>query len=328
MLKHTLYGYIFYISLPLKRASDIVLSSLPKIRNLLYKLNQKFYKVPLFKTMQERAYQKATNNHARFLPLLDYQSASILERLRSEGTCVVSLNELKLSSTDNMMRNAFTLANSLRQQHTSPRINQKAEIGSNKEDLKEFPEILLWALEPKLLDIIENYIGLPILYQGFAMRRSIADGESYGVRRWHLDWEDRRTIKIIIYLNNVTAGGGPYEYIRRTVTSQAVKTLARRHLSDLEMLATVPREDWTACLADVGNIIITDTSSVFHRAQPPIYRERFSITFCYTSANPRVFWKSRKISPQQRKLINSKIDRRQKGCLPKKQLRNILTPVI
>ena len=194
-------------------------------------------------------------------------------------------------------------------------------MGSSAEDLREFPEMLLWALESKLLDIVENYIGLPVLYQFFAMRKSIADGQYSGVRRWHIDWEDRRIIKVIIYLNDVVNGGGPYEYISRTITPKAIKKLNYYNLgyvSDEEMARAVPKSNWHSCLGNKGTVVISDTSSVFHRAQPPTQNERFSVTFCYTSTTPQIIWSSRKMTPQQWEFINKNINLRQKNCLPKK----------
>ena len=288
-----------------------------RVRNIPYKLRRELWKIPAIHAIRERSYQKALDRHAQFLPQLDESETSILHTLRREGTCIVPLEKLGLSTSNTMMNTAQSLADKLR---TSARMlnNLDCEVGSQKEDLREFPEILLWALEPKLLDLIENYIGLPILYQGFAMRRSIADGQYSGVRRWHIDWEDQRIIKIIIYLNDVVAGGGPYEYISRQTTSQAIKSLNYYnlgYLSDAEMQQAVAKKDWTACLAPLGSAIITDTSSVFHRAQPPTVKERFSITFCYTSANPQVIWRRRKIVPQQWELIDRQTNQRQKSCL-------------
>ena len=182
--------------------------------------------------------------------------------------------------------------------------------------------MLFWALESKLLDIIENYIGLPILYQGFAIRRSIADGQYSGVRRWHIDWEDRRIIKIIIYLNDVTEGGGPYEYISRDKSARAIKALNYYNLgyiSDAAMSEAIPIEDWIACLAKTGSAIISDSSSVFHRAQPPTKKERFSITFCYTSTTPQVIWRGRKSSREQWEIIDRSLNQRQKACLNKRR---------
>ncbi|MEL6579980.1 MAG: hypothetical protein AAFQ14_09515 [Cyanobacteria bacterium J06621_12] len=221
-----------------------------------------------------------------------------------------------------MMSTAHSLADKLKT--PSELIDfEKCEVGAERRDLREFSEIVLWALEPKLLNIVENYIGLPILYQGFAVRRSLADGQYSGVRRWHMDWEDRRIIKIIVYLNDVVAGGGPYEYIRRSTTEKAIAALNYYnlgYLSDPEMQEAVSPIDWTACLGKQGSVIITDTSSVFHRAQPPTAKERFSITFCYTSANPQVIWRSRKMSRQEWEQLDSQLDQRQVRCLTKRRL--------
>lgn len=294
-----------------------------RVKNIPYKLKRELYKLPILHDINEQFYQKSLKHHAQFLPPLDGQCKLILSTLRDEGTCIVPIKELELPSTKAMMTMARVLADKLNASSPADRKPENCEIGSHKDDLREFTEMLLWALEPKLLDLIENYIGLPILYQGFAMRRSIADGRYSGVRRWHIDWEDRRIIKIIVYLNDVAAGGGPYEYIRRKITSQAIATLNYYnlgYLSDEEMQEAVPKDDWTACLAPKGSLVITDTSNVFHRAQPPTVEERFSITFCYTSANPQVIWRGRKISAQQWQIVDRNTSKRQKSCLHKIEL--------
>ena len=294
-----------------------------RVKNIPHKLRREFLKIPAIHAIQEQSYQKALNYHAGFLPQLDDLGKSILHILLREGTCIIPIEELGLSTTKMMMNTASILADKLRTSNAVANGIDSCEVGSDKGDLGEFPKILLWALEPKLLDLVENYIGLPILYQGFAMRRSIADGQYSGVRRWHIDWEDRRIIKIIVYLNDVVAGGGPYEYIPRPITAKAIETLNYYnlgYLSDEEMRQAVPQKNWTACLASRGSVVITDTSSVFHRAQPPTVNERFSITFCYTSANPQVIWRCRKVTPQQWQFIDRHTDRRQKNCLQKKML--------
>ena len=294
-----------------------------RVKNIPHKLRREFFKIPAIHAIKEQSYQKALDYHAPFLPQLNDFEKSILHTLRREGTCIIPIEKLGLSTTDTMMNTASILADKLRTSNAVTNAINHCEVGSDAGDLGEFPEILFWALEPKLLDLVENYIGLPILYQGFAMRRSIADGQYSGVRRWHIDWEDRRIIKIIVYLNDVAAGGGPYEYISRQTTAKAIKTLNYYnlgYLSDEEMRQAVPQKNWTACLAFKGSVVITDTSSVFHRAQPPTVNERFSITFCYTSANPQVAWRVRKVTPQQWQFIDRHTNRRQKNCLHKRML--------
>ena len=94
---------------------------------------------------------------------MDGQEKSIVDRLRQEGTCVIPLNQLKLPTTKQMMANAYALADRL----DRPVELNKCEVGSAVEDLRECPEILLWALEQKLLNIVENYIGLTNLVSRF-----------------------------------------------------------------------------------------------------------------------------------------------------------------
>ncbi|MGD1918725.1 MAG: hypothetical protein ACFCAD_07440 [Pleurocapsa sp.] len=294
-----------------------------KVKNIPRKLRREISRIPPIQAMKEQAYQKALNNHAQLLPELDAQGLSIVKALREEGTCIIPIEDLQLSSTKMMMDTAFALADKLRVLDPKLSKGDSCEMGSTPEDLREFSEILLWALEPKLLNIIENYIGLPILYQGFAMRRSVADAQHTGVRRWHIDWEDRRIIKVIIYLNDVIPGGGAYNYISRQLTPEAIKKLNYYNLgyvSDEEMASAVPRQNWTACLAPKGSVVISDTSSVFHRAQPPTHYERYSITFCYTSTMPQVIWNGRKISQEQWEIIDRNTNQRQKKCLHKKRL--------
>jgi hypothetical protein len=293
-----------------------------KIKKLPFKLKREIARIPPIQAIKEQAYQNALDEHAQFLPQLDNQGKSIVKTLQSEGTCVIPIEKLGFSTTDIMMRTTSDLVERLKQRVVDPNSNS-CEIGCSPEDLREFPEILLWALEPRLLDIIENYIGLPILYQYFAIRRSLADAQYSGIRRWHTDMEDRRTIKIIIYLNDVVAGGGPFNYIPRKITAEAIKKLNYYnfdYISDEVMAAVVPESSWVGCLEKAGSVIITDTSSVFHRAQPPIQNERFSISFCYTSTTPNVTWKSRKMSSEQWEYIARHTTQRQKDCLNKKSL--------
>lgn len=291
---------------------------LKRIKNIPHKLRRELYRIPALHAIKEQAHRRALDLHAQFLPPIDDLEKSIVDQLANYGTCIIPLEHLELATTKEMMVNANALAEKLKQ----PVDLGKCEVRSNVKELRECPEILRWALEPRLLNIIENYIGLPILYQGFGVRRSLADGQYSGVRRWHIDWEDRRTIKVIIYLNDVEAGGGPYQYIRRSITEQAIKDLNYYnlgYLSDTEMSQVVDPTDWTACLAKKASVIITDTSSVFHRAQPPTERDRFSITFCYTSANPLVIWRGRKISHAEWEKVVRQLNPRQLNCLTKRR---------
>lgn len=296
-----------------------VIASQVKKKSLRLKLEM-YHKIPAIKTVRDRAYRQALSKHSVSLPLLDSQSESILGQLRQEGTCIIPIKELGFASSEIMLKEALALADKLKFRSLGTKKNRISELGSRAEDLREFPQLLLWALEPKLLNIAEHYIGLPPLYQYVAIRRSAADGQQTGIRNWHLDCEDRRLLKIIIYLNDVATGDGPYEYISRSLTSKAIKKLNYYNLGNIsedEMRTAIPKSDWTSCLEKQGNVIITDTANVFHRIQPPINKERFSITYCYTSTSPQAQLGTDELSTRQKELIAKNTNLRQQKCLPK-----------
>ena len=92
--------------------------------------------------------------------------------------------------------------------------------------LMDFPEIYMWGLNQRLLGVVENYIGLPIRYHGADLRREFNDGKLNDVRQWHVDAEDRRMFKIIVYLNDVLPGGGPFQYLPKGVTAETARRLS------------------------------------------------------------------------------------------------------
>ena len=81
------------------------------------------------------------------------------------------------------------------------------------------PHPLPWGLSDHLLDLAECHIGLPVRYLGMEVKRELvqsAAGRNHEVvRRWHLDHEDRRILKVIVYLSDVDAGAGPFGYIHQ-----------------------------------------------------------------------------------------------------------------
>ena len=125
--------------------------SIQKLKNIPHKLRRELYRIPALNAMKEQAHQRAIDSHAQLLPLLNKQERAIVKRLKQEGTCIISLDELKLSTTEHMITTAHHLASKLNQ----PQLNklQKCEVEADKNDFREFPKILLWALEPKLLNI-------------------------------------------------------------------------------------------------------------------------------------------------------------------------------
>ena len=107
-------------------------------------------------------------------------------------------------------------------------------------------EVWRWGLSDSNLDLCEWYLGGPVRYLGVNVRREFADGRWVHVRQWHMDIEDRNTMKIIVYLSDVDGGSGPFEYLSRDATKRAVKALrySSGRVDDDRMADVVDRSDW------------------------------------------------------------------------------------
>lgn len=278
------------------------------------KLKRELYRLPGVRVVRAYDYLEALEAHVLRLPPLDALDLPFFHPLRTQGVCIVPVEEMKLPGTREMVSACQVLVEELRAMPRNGGNAPRLPI----ERLMERPEIYMWGLNRRLLDFIENYVGLPIRYHGADLRREVADGKLDDVRQWHIDAEDRRMFKIILYLNEVRPGGGPFQYLPRSVTMEAARKLryGSGFVADDAMSAAVPRGDWVECLAPSLTAVMADTCKVFHRAQPPRSADRYSITFSWTSTTAVKTYPTMPLSEKARSYILSHADERQRACLP------------
>lgn len=254
------------------------------VRNQLLK---RIYNISFLRSLSEVDYHKALEQHLENLPILSSPNENLLETIRREGVAITSLAALSISSSEQLLQTAKNLI---------PKI--PGSISGNKEEfvvhasfnqIMEYPEIFLWGLEEKLLNLAENYIGLPVAYHGAYFRRDIANGVQRKSRLWHIDKEDRKVFKIIVYLNDISHEQGPFQYIPQPFTSELINLLKYNYeyISDQNMEKFISPSDWKSCIGNSGTVIMTDTASIFHRGKIPLASDRFAIFFDYTSRQPK-----------------------------------------
>lgn len=127
-------------------------------------------------------------------------------------------------------------------------------------------------------------MGLPVRHFGMAVKREIANGELVGTRQFHIDPEDENVIKIILYLNDVDAGTGPFQCLNAQDTVKVGKARG----AELERI--VPPSKWVTCVGPRLTANVCDTARCLHRASPPLTTDRYSITFSYVSERPYLLW--------------------------------------
>jgi hypothetical protein len=163
----------------------------------------------------------------------------------------------------------------------------------NDERLLADAEPYLFTLSEPLLDLAERYVGLPIRYFGVSVKREIANGELKGTRYLHQDPEDENVLKIIVYLNDVDVGTGPFQCLTAPDSARVGKA------RDLELERIVPPSSWVTCLGPRLTANVCDTARCLHRASPPVTKDRYSITFSYVSERPYLVWSTDLVRQQK-----------------------------
>ena len=283
-----------------------------KAKLATFKVKQIAHKDLSLPSVKDFNHQIKKDKYRDRLPQLSSEDARIVSTLEKEGVCITSLPELKLPHTKRLIQemrilypHLYTLSKSNNWRQGIPRLRKLL-----------YTEMLFWGLGERLLNIVENYIGLPLLFHGVDLRRDSADAPLTDARHWHRDIDDERMVKVIVYLNNVGKTGGPYEYIPRSFTEQITEALNYKSgfVSDEAISAIIPSEQWQACTAKAGSIIITDPCNVFHRAKPA-KRNRYSITFGYTSRIPKLSLSEFQLSRTEWDRITPQLSKRQIACL-------------
>jgi hypothetical protein len=153
------------------------------------------------------------------------------------------------------------------------------------------PHIVRWALNDRILDIVETYLGLPAAYDTMNFFYTQADGRQVAARRWHRDVEDRRMVRVIVYLHDVDEDTGPLEILHRSFPGSDTLDGANFPVLTQEMLeekfgSTLDRGDVTTCTGMAGTVIFADVASHYHRGRPAIARDRCALFYKFFSRTP------------------------------------------
>ena len=272
--------------------------------------------------------------YASKLPTLQPDECQIIDTLNTEGVFVTSLDDFKLPLTPQLLKAVDGLLPEVRANFSvdSPGFNRVKNTyivrASYEKIAAEYPDIFLWGLQDRLLDIAENYIGLPVAFLGVDLKKDIAHESARGSKRWHRDGEDRREFKIMIYLSDVAKDTISFEYIPRYLTPSIFETVYKSVFlfktpykviyEDKQMKHFVPSSQWKRCYGSAGTMFFAGTDRIFHRGHLPkeSAKDRLSLQYVYTSRKPKnpIFCK-RHFSKEGLLLLQDKLSGRQKECV-------------
>ncbi|MGW0163352.1 hypothetical protein ACWDUN_28925 [Mycobacterium sp. NPDC003323] len=226
--------------------------------------------------------ERCAARHDAALPALRDREEQLVDRLNVEG---VASRQVRMNCAAR-----HEIARAIEELKTAATDQPVAHLPLDRPDTVE--SLYRWGLAEANLDIAERLIGQPVRYLGLEVkveRVRTAQGMQQA-RQWHLDAEDHRMLKIIIYLNDVDCGTGPFQYLPVAASATARRALRCRpgitFLTDDAVAAVSPRMGWRQATGTAGTAVYADTGRVIHRLKAPTRQDRYSVTFVYTSDRP------------------------------------------
>jgi hypothetical protein len=247
----------------------------------------------LVKVWLRLKYQLSRAIYAHRLPVLSCFDQAIVDELNQEGVAVRSLDQLLLTTTPSLRRTFAPLVRDLQ----VPAIHRDPEVQVTTANCvsihpqriaQAYPDLYLWGLSDRLLNIVENYIGLPTVYHGVLARQETPNGQQVLTRLWHTDREDPHMVRINIYVNDVGIADGPFEYIPKALTPSLrhFKKFGYR-ITDAVLAKVVAPRRWRACPGAAGTVVFAATGQVLHHGKVPVSDyQRIAVSYYYTGTEP------------------------------------------
>jgi hypothetical protein len=214
--------------------------------------------------------------------------AQVISDLKTEGVHVTSIERLlpdRGLHTELARASAF-IASQPPRDNPVDWVAGACSVDLSAESLiRRFPGVYLLGLDERVLRLARLYLHLPVAYHGAVVRHSLVDNGYSGPRIWHKDAEDLHVLRMVIYLNDVSPGGGPFEYIPRTCAVRH-KHLPNKKLTSDVMEQYIPRERWKQIFAPVGTVILCDSAKTFHHESLQTERPRTVVMIGYSSRRP------------------------------------------
>ena len=249
------------------------------------------------------ANRSARRHLTEALPVLDTTQSRLVDELRVEGFVVLPFGELfpdparfeavaaaadvfVLETEDGLRREAAGEEAALRRSVKTYLVRKNAwgvELASDD------PWLQL-ALDARLLDVANTYLGLwsKLEYVDLWYTPASDDAERQSSQRWHRDFNDRLLLKAFLYLSDVDAQAGPFEYVPRSFPGGELGGLwpwypgYDGYPPDEEFTHRMEGERIETFVAPRGTLILCNTSG-FHRGGFATGKPRVLATWTYSS---------------------------------------------
>ena len=213
--------------------------------------------------------------------LIAKEKGDIFENQRRNKTILPFIEKLKKKGIYKPFR--FDLGNYL---------NFQEKIIDSEEFENIHYELLNIGLKKEFLYLASKYLGIyPFLGRFYAWYDFPTEENAVSSQCWHRDGDDKKFLKIFIYLNEVNQNNGPFCYIENThsinnaslnFNSKKTKYSTFNILEDEDAKKIYSKNDIRECYGKFGTTIFADTSG-FHKGKSLESKNRIMLVFEYFS---------------------------------------------
>lgn len=150
---------------------------------------------------------------------------------------------------------------------------------------------LEFSLQEQILAVVNGYMDLCVKFYYMTLNITTpVDKGSLPVQsqQWHRDPEDKKMVKIFLYLNDVDEEAGPFMYVRGSQYGGKLNSIFMQkpprgssYISDKDIAKSVPSDAILKCTGKAGTLIFCDTAGL-HKGGYALSKDRIMFTagFC------------------------------------------------
>lgn len=149
-----------------------------------------------------------------------------------------------------------------------------------EQHLQQLTGFLSIALEEGLLRTVTEAMGMVPHLESIDVLASHQSGKDLAASQlWHYDINDRRIIKLFVYLEDCGPRHGPFTFIAADL-SQRMAADVGHYVDDVRIATHVPRSEWRAVEGPAGTSFLIDTGRCYHMgSRCELTRYAYVVTF-------------------------------------------------
>lgn len=150
-----------------------------------------------------------------------------------------------------------------------------------------------FSLSKPILTIVSGYLKMYPKFRYFELQATVPsiagdEGNARASQKWHRDPDDRKLLKVFLYINDVAKDAGPFMYVKGTHSMGRHCRLFPGKTQGVVVFPKVedsmlPTEDIVVATGRAGTLIFADTSGL-HKGGLAESKNRFMYTSAYMSA--------------------------------------------